>query len=166
MNKTFKRAIVIGVSLALPVMTFAQITPTTTIPGPGISFKSIMRKKALAKKPIANMLVAKVTSVSDNTVMVNNVKGDSYTVDASKAKVLNSKGALVSISDIKADDAVQVRGKIDGNTVVATLIRIMPVAKKMMHKKVMNPGGHMKTKTHKKMMQKKDQGSSGNTTSM
>lgn len=67
-----------------------------------------------------------VSSISGTTIVIGeepNEGGASYTVDASKAIVINN-GAAASLSDIKAGDKIFVQGTVNGTNITATSVSL------------------------------------------
>lgn len=63
-----------------------------------------------------------VTAISGTTLTVAGNNGTVYTVNAGNAKFGNSSRFDITLSDVRLNDTVKVRGTLNGTTVVATKI--------------------------------------------
>jgi len=107
-------AIIIS-AVALPVVTMAHTGGQGILLGFGNKIHKIM--------PANNMVVGTVTNISNATLIVTDVKGTVYTVDASSAKVDPGFGGVgLSIANIAEGDKVVVTGPITGTNETAKTI--------------------------------------------
>lgn len=68
-----------------------------------------------------------VSSINGSTIVVTadpEEGGASYTVDASKASVVDDSGAKLTLADIKVGSEVEVKGSVSGTNIAATSISL------------------------------------------
>lgn len=95
------------------------VSATTLVADVGVKVAGKgMKKSGLAK------MNAKVTAVSGNTVTVSSGNaGNTFTVDATNAKMVRRFGATMKVGDIQVGDMLEVRGTVKDWAVSANFIK-------------------------------------------
>ncbi len=109
-------------ALLLPQFASAH-GPQDKEPKPLFSLVANTEVKAKLKANGMQRIEGAVTAIQGTTLTVQAKNGGTYTVDASGAKFVRRFGAAMVIGDIQINDQLHVEGRIDGNTVVAKLVR-------------------------------------------
>ena len=68
------------------------------------------------------IVAGNVTSISGNSIVINNKSNVQYTIDATNAKILKGGNSTSTLANISVGDSVVVQGAITGNSVVASSI--------------------------------------------
>lgn len=95
--------------------------------------------------PPGETVVGKVTAVSKDSLTVSPMQGgDAVTVKVGENTRVTKERQPVKLEDIKTDDAVFVRGKLNGNVMDAAIVGVMnPEMLQRMQSRGMGSGGRM-----------------------
>ncbi len=63
-----------------------------------------------------------VTEIDRNIITITNKKGESFSVDASIAKIMRDNNTNITLADVKIGDPLMVMGAVSGTTVSASTI--------------------------------------------